>query len=229
MLKRIIDKIYDGYNLKTFKKEDNVVLEFIDSISVTNSNLNYLEVGSGLCRFALIVRDRFSNITIKGIEISQDLVNLGVEKGLDVVQGNVVKMDFSDQAFDLIHCSHVIEHLSYEAITNSLDELLRILKPNGYLIIRSPLQYPGFYFDLDHIRPYPPEAILNFFRNDQQQRVGSFRISEVLRWYRREAVTFFNSSHFLIKALNIFFKIVWLGWSFPRSKPNGYVFILKKI
>lgn len=229
MLKRIIDKIYDSYNLKTFKKEDDVVLGFIDSISETNSNLNYLEVGSGLCRFALIVRDRFSNITIKGIEINQDLVSLGVEKGLDVVQGNVVKMDFSDQEFDLIHCSHVIEHLNYDAVTNSLDELLRILKPNGYLIIRSPLHYPGFYFDLDHIRPYPPEAILNYFRNDQQQRVGAFRIAEILRWYRREAVTVFNSGHVLNKTLNLIFKIAWLSLSFPRSSPNGYVFILKKL
>lgn len=229
MLKTIIDKIYDRYNLKTFKKEDDVVFKFIDSIKRTKSNINYLEVGSGLCRFALIIRERYSHITVKGIEINQDLVNLGIKKGLDLVQGSVEKMDFSDQEFDLIHCSHVIEHLNYEAITNSLDELLRILKPNGYLVIRSPLQYPGFYFDLDHIRPYPPEAILNYFGNDQQQRIGSSRISEISRWYRREAVTFFNSSHFLIKALNIFFKIAWLGLSFPRSKPNGYVFILKKL
>jgi SAM-dependent methyltransferase len=228
MISKIIDRIFYLYNLKTFKREDDVVIDFIDSVRPNESAINFLEVGSGLCRFILNVRERYAKINVKCLELNKDLVELGRGYNLDVIEGNVVKMDFADDKFDIIHCSHVIEHLDYTAVTKSLDELLRILKPGGYLIIRSPLHYPGFYFDIDHIRPYPPESILNYFNNAQQQKVGSFSISEIKRWYRKEAVVLFNTNSIIAKTINFLFKTSWLIVNFPKSKVNGYIMILKK-
>lgn len=226
-MKKILDKIYSTYNQKTFKKEDNIVFKFIESCNNEEKN-NYLEVGSGLCRFPLLIRNKYKNFSIKCLEKNVDLVDLGVKNGLDAVAGDVVKLPFNDQEFNFIHCSHVIEHLDYKSITDSLDEMFRVLKPGGYLILRSPLMYPGFYFDLDHIRPYPPESIINYFNNRQQQKVGSYDVSEVLRWYRREAALFYNSNFGIVKIFNYLLKLFWLLISFPKSKPNGYILILRK-
>ena len=229
MYKNFSDKIYNLYNLKTFKKEDAIVLGFIDDLKITNSKTNYLEVGSGLCRFPLIIKNRYKNFNLKCLEKNKDLVGFGIKNGLNVIVGDVIKMNFIDHEFGIIHCSHVIEHLEYRNITDSLNEMFRILKPNGYLIIRSPLMHIGFYSDIDHIRPYPPEAILNYFNNNQQQKVGKHNVLEVVRWYRREASLYYNSESSFTKIINLLFKLSWLIFGFPKSKPNGYVLVLKKI
>ncbi len=227
-MKNILDKIYSAYNQKTFKKEDNVVFKFFDNLKINENNIEYLEVGSGLCRFPMMVRDKYKNFNIKCLEKNVDLVNLGVNNGLNATVGDIVELSFNDEKFNVIHCSHVIEHLDYKSIVSSLDEMFRVLKSGGYLILRSPLMYPGFYFDIDHVRPYPPESILNYFNNRQQQRVGSYKIFEVLRWYRREAASFYNSNCGIVKIFNYLLKLFWLVIGFPRSKPNGYILVIKK-
>jgi ubiquinone/menaquinone biosynthesis C-methylase UbiE len=229
MLKKLLDKIYNAYDQKTFAKEDNVVFNFINGLKTGNNQINYLELGSGLCRFPLIVKNGYKNLNIKCLEKNSDLVALGIKNGLDVICGDVVKMNFADSEFDLVHCSHVVEHLDYEGISDSLDEMFRILKPGGHLIIRSPLMYSGFYFDIDHIRPYPPEAILNYFNNNQQQKVGNYHVVEISRWYRRSAPLVFNSETNIAKIVNYLLKFTWLIFGLPKSKPNGYILILKKI
>lgn len=229
MLKKVIEKICSSYDQKTYKNEDDVVLGFLNGLDVKNRRINYLEVGSGLCRFPLIVKNKYKSFVLKCLEINNDLVHFGIKNGLDVVRGNVVKIGFTDQKFDIIHCSHLIEHLDYKNITRALDEMLRILKPNGHLIIRSPLMYPGFYFDIDHIRPYPPEAILNYFNNDQQQKVGRYTILEVCRWYRKVPLFLYNTNNFILKGLNLFLRLLWLVIGFPQSMPTGYILILKKV
>ncbi len=227
MFKELVDKIYIEYDKKTYKKEDDVVFSFLNGLDVKNK-IDYLEVGSGLCRFPLIIKDKYRNLSIKCLEKNKDLVDFGVGKGLDVVYGDVTKISFDDQKFDVVHCSHVIEHLDYKSVTESLDEMLRILKPNGYLIIRSPLMYPGFYFDIDHIRPYPPESILSYFSNRQQQKKGKYKVEEVVRWYRKEAVLIYNSRNTMFKILNLALKFSWLFFNYPKAKPNGYVMIMKR-
>lgn len=228
MLRKFIEKIYISYNKKTHKKEDDVVFDFLNSLNIENK-INYLEIGSGFCRFPLLVKNKYKNIDIKCLEKNNDLVSLGIKNNLDVVCGSVDKMNFADQKFDIVHCSHVIEHLDYKSVTNSLDEMLRILKPNGYLIIRSPLMYSGFYFDIDHIRPYPPESVSNYFGNNQQQKVSDYNVLEIIRWYRKEAPLLYNSSSNIAKIINFLLKLSWLATGFPILKPNGYVLILKKI
>jgi ubiquinone/menaquinone biosynthesis C-methylase UbiE len=228
MLIKIAKKIYRKYDQKTNEEEDDVVLDFMYSLKKDINKINYLEIGSGLCRFPLIIKDKFKDFSLKCLEKNINLVEFGNNNGLDVVGGDIVKMDFADREFDIIHCSHVIEHLDYKSICSSLDEMFRILKPGGYLILRSPLMYSGFYFDIDHIRPYPPESIVNYFNNEQQQRVGSFSISEIVRWYRKTAPLFYNSNNNLVKLINIFLCFSWLIIGFPQSKPNGYILILKK-
>lgn len=228
MLKKIVEKIYSRYDEKTYKKEDNVVLDFLDGLD-KNNKLDYLEVGSGLCRFPLIIKNKYENFNIKCLEKNNDLVDSGIKNGLDVVRGDVSKMNFADNEFDIIHCSHVIEHLDYKSVTDSLDEMFRILKPNGHLIIRSPLMYHGFFYDIDHIRPYPPESLISYFNNIQQQKVGNYNVLEVCRWYRKVPFLFYNINSYISKILNLFFILLWLIIEFPKSRPTGYIMILKKV
>lgn len=55
---------------------------------------------------------------------------------VDVVQESVYETGHKDDSFDLIFLLEVLEHLDYPDV--ALDELARILKPDGYLILGVP-------------------------------------------------------------------------------------------
>jgi len=223
--------ILNSYNLKTIEKEDSPVLEFLSDLS-KKMNYKYLEVGAGTGRFPLKIKNssEFKNIDISCLEINDNLVQKLKENGLNTVQGSVLNMPFKDNAFDILHCSHVIEHFSYPDVVTFLEEMFRIVKKNGFVIIRSPLMHYGFYNDIDHVRPYPPKTIMQYFNNPQQQKTGSKNIQLVKDWYRREASSVGSNNNFKgAWHISLLLKILWIKFNWPRSKPNGYVAIFKKI
>jgi ubiquinone/menaquinone biosynthesis C-methylase UbiE len=224
--------IGEKYIKKSYDREDNLVIDFLDGFKENGLavNFEYLEAGSGLGRFALIVKDRYKNFSLTCLEINPKLAEKTEKMGIKTEIGNVVATNFQNEKFDIVHCSHVIEHFSYPAIAQLLDELLRITKKEGCLIIRSPLMHKKFYTDLDHVRPYPPESIMNYFNNAQQQKNSNYRIKEIGRSYRKEAMTidnFYNNR--IITFINLVLKMLWIYLGMPSSKPDGYCLILKKI
>lgn len=50
---------------------------------------------------------------------------------------NVMDVQFEDDSFDVVLCSHVLEHVSDDR--KALEELFRVLKPGGWGIIQVPI------------------------------------------------------------------------------------------
>lgn len=72
-------------------------------------------------------------------------------EGVDLIwnvvhQGGWHPFPFSDNTFDFIFASHVIEDFAPKDIQNVFDELLRMIKPGGYFVILGPcmdgVRYP---------------------------------------------------------------------------------------
>lgn len=59
-------------------------------------------------------------------------------KGLDYVLDASQPLPFEDNSFDIVHASHIIEHISYTKIEQVLKEWIRILRPGGVLEIWTP-------------------------------------------------------------------------------------------
>ena len=57
-----------------------------------------------------------------------------------LVAGSVTSLPFPDHAFDKVICSEVLEHIPQHH--EALQELLRVLKPQGDLIISVPRYFP---------------------------------------------------------------------------------------
>jgi ubiquinone/menaquinone biosynthesis C-methylase UbiE len=208
--------------------EDKPVISFLNTLK-SDINIKYLEVGSGLGRFPLKIRELFKNINIECLEINSDLAMITNNLGLKTVVSDVIFLPYQSKSFDIIHCSHVIEHFKYPEIIQVLEQLYEITKLGGYIIFRSPLMHSDFYLDIDHVRPYPPETILNYFKNSQQQKVGDGNLEVILCWYRRQNYKIFNNCNSKIKYfLNMFLAFLWTYIKFPFSKKNGYVLILQK-
>lgn len=79
-----------------------------------------------------------------------------------VILGNLPILPYENNYFNVIHCSHVVEHLTPEILYATLKEMDRCLNKDGYLIISAPLLWDGFYDDLSHIKPYPPSIFINY-------------------------------------------------------------------
>ncbi len=223
------DRLKRKFYEESYSYEDKPVLKFFRLLS-PERQYKYLEVGSGTGRFPLKIRDLYKNIDIECVEINQDLVNKINDQGLKTLCADVTSLPYPAENFDIIHCSHVIEHFKYPEISTVLDQLVRITKSGGYIILRSPLMHPDFYLDIDHVRPYPPETITNYFSNQQQQKVGVGNLKVVTCWYRRGNCKFQNAG--LSKAkifINRLLALLWTYLKFPFSKKNGYVLILQKI
>lgn len=243
MIQSIIRRTRERYsiNLSNSDSRDNEdlpVLSFLDSLD-RNKNYTFLEVGSGECRFVKKIISKYPNLNITCVEINSDLATIAKELGCDVINDNILNICWN-KVFDIVHCSHVIEHFNYPAISQLLDWLISSTKVGGSLIIRSPLMHAKFYYDLDHIRPYPPEAILNYLYNPQQQKKGQATIDVKTIWYRTEPkLLHMMSERNKFYHINKYRKIInnliiyinqkrikhWNKFRRPATSPTGYVMI----
>ncbi len=96
------------------------------------SNSLILDVGCGNGKYMNYRND----IHIKGIDISQELVNICINKGFDVIKGNMTELPFENNLFDGIICIASYHHLDNdEDRKKTLNELYRVLKKGGLCFI----------------------------------------------------------------------------------------------
>ncbi|MDP8220549.1 MAG: hypothetical protein P9X26_04340 [Candidatus Stygibacter frigidus] len=126
--------------------------------------------------------------------------------------------------------SHLIEHLYPEEAWELLNQMNRILKPGDIICLRAPLMSRHFYNDLTHIRPYPPQSILEYLGGNWQEDhpqtyqvlKGEYKVLKI-KWRRLPLLSGIIHNAFLIRVLEVFAR---LGFrSFNRS---GYLMILQK-
>jgi len=72
-----------------------------------------------------------------GIDASKKAVKLAREKGIKAKVGNIEeKFDFEDNFFDVVVSGEIIEHIVDTDFF--IDEIRRVLKPNGFLVLSTP-------------------------------------------------------------------------------------------
>lgn len=89
---------------------------------------------------------------------------------------NVIPMPFTDNAFDEIHASEVLEHTGQQGdwrfFFAQFAEFWRILKPGGFLCASCPsLSSPWLWGDPGHTRVIAPQSLI-FLQQPQYEQVG---------------------------------------------------------
>lgn len=127
---------------------------------VAKDNLqNVLDIATGTADLAIALAKRTKS-KIVGIDIAEAMLEIGKKKILKLELDNQIelqvgdseKMIFSDHQFDLIMCGFGVRN--FENLQKGLQEMYRVLKPNGNLAILEfsrPSKFPmkqlyGFYF-----------------------------------------------------------------------------------
>ncbi len=93
------------------------------------------------------------------------------EPGVDLVWDVLVlgPLPFSDETFDFIFTSHVLEDFHPDIVQKVFDELLRMIKPGGYLITIGPDMTGNRYPKFDEV----------FTENDIEVKEGKRQINEL--------------------------------------------------
>lgn len=65
-------------------------------------------------------------------------VGIDVIPGRYVIEGDIINLKFDDNFFDTVFCTEVIEHLNNEDIEKGINEIYRVLKSGGNLILTTP-------------------------------------------------------------------------------------------
>lgn len=92
-----------------------------------------LDAGCGTGRLIKILFEKGAFVT--GLDIAPEMLKIAGKKfkKAEFVEGNVEKMPFEDDSFDMVTAGFVIVHL--KDLRKFFDEVYRILKPGGVFIL----------------------------------------------------------------------------------------------
>ncbi len=101
---------------------------------------NYLDIGTGNGQIASVITDDYNIKNTYGIDLYdpenyQGPTNVKYQK-------SKIPLPFKDNMFDLITCFQSLHHL--DDIEKMLTEIVRVLKPNGYIFIREHNAYNNY-------------------------------------------------------------------------------------
>ncbi|WP_165747785.1 methyltransferase domain-containing protein [Cellulophaga sp. Z1A5H] len=91
------------------------------------------------------------------------------------IKADICDLPFADNSFDIIFCNHVLEHIPDD--TKAMQELYRILKPNGWAILQIPQ-------DLKRAVTFEDDSI-----TDRKERAKIFGQYDHVRIYGRDYFT----------------------------------------
>lgn len=107
------------------------VKQFLDELP---PNSKVLDIGCGNGK-NMTYGSHNKELQMYGLEYSQALTNICIEKGLNVIQGNALTLPFNDKSFDAVIMIAVIHHIEPTLHNKVLNEIQRILIPDGRCLI----------------------------------------------------------------------------------------------
>ncbi|MGB9911327.1 MAG: class I SAM-dependent methyltransferase [Microgenomates group bacterium] len=125
--------------------------EIIRSLNLEGKE-KILEIGSGLGLLGQEIKKRIGTKTFYvGIDLAFNPLEKSKDREILPVQGNAIKLPFTDEAFDVVISTDVLEHIpNAEEV---IKEIRRVLKPGGkaFIVIADPSE-PRFENVVDHIK-----------------------------------------------------------------------------
>ena len=187
--------------------------------------LKILDIGSGLCNYYP------ENVTESknkyfACDLSDDLKKILEKRGIEFIQGDMVKdkLTLKENSFDIIICSHVIEHI--EEPSNLLYEIYKLLKISGILFLKTPdikVVKWNFFNDFTHKKPYTKNSLKEQIESDSMRVIKCS--SSTL--YREFAFNLLKNN--LLNPFNIIFLIIGFYTYCIRTDMRELICIVKKL
>ncbi|RED58539.1 class I SAM-dependent DNA methyltransferase [Cohnella lupini] len=101
---------------------------FLQTLAEEDKN-SILELGSGTGRDgAYFKENRFDVVCV---DLSDEMVRLCLEKGLDARRADFGSLDFAPEQFEAVYAMNSLLHVPKSDLDEILDQIYRVLKPGG--------------------------------------------------------------------------------------------------
>jgi SAM-dependent methyltransferase len=150
-----------------------ILLKFVEA----RGKMKVLDVGCGYGRLSIPIIEKFPDVDIIGLDISENYVRLYKEKtNRPAFIGSIENIPAELGSFDYIICVTVLMYLNGENLKQAIANLLFHLKPDGRLILIEP-HFSGIFFQTGF-------GMLNILKNRIRKdaiatRGRSFRMNEL--------------------------------------------------
>jgi ubiquinone/menaquinone biosynthesis C-methylase UbiE len=219
-------KFYDAYNAEYYSeritnKSKKHMMKYMKFLR-KRSSLKLLDVG---CGEGYYVRDAIEEgIDAYGIDISTHALENALAEVQDrITFGSITKIPFGDEEFDVMTAFDVIEHVHPKDTSNMIQEIRRVLKPDGIIIITTPSSnFGGWVYDLTHINVRPPRFWKLIFE-EHNLEVKMFYVPSFLKYHMKNHIPMPDSIEFLVEEP---FRYM-LGRYFARRNARLYLVVKK--
>ncbi|MDD2358694.1 MAG: class I SAM-dependent methyltransferase [Thiovulaceae bacterium] len=169
--KTVLSFSLDDYYLsfeETFRGSQEVIKKRYEAYLqyLTPNIKSALDIGCGRGEWTQLLQE--NSIDASGIDLNSAMLNEGVSRGIKNLQ-NIDAFDFfkscPDNSFDMVTAFHIIEHIPFEKLFLFLQELKRIVNPDGLILLETPnpqnllVGAYTFYRDPTHLNPLPSEVV----------------------------------------------------------------------
>jgi len=152
-------------NREEVKRRLRVYLPIIKKAGVGFKSSPILDIGCGRGEWLELLKDE--GLYTRGLDVNGIMVKICKELGFDVVQDEALSYlkGLADNSIGAVTGFHLIEHYRFDFLIKFLEEILRVLRPEGLVILETP--NPGnvlvgscsFYLDPTHNKPLPSTLI----------------------------------------------------------------------
>ncbi len=175
---------------------DRRLWQLIEANYLTD-NINILDFSPSRCLYR---KWKKQNASYKATDLSGDFISDN--------QYDITSIAENENTFDLIICYHVLEHVIEDI--KAMNELYRILKPTGTILVQTPFKEGDIYED--------------FSITSKEERLKHFKQEDHVRIYSTEGL----KNRLLQSGFDVEIKQFNKEDSFHGFTQNEIIFILKK-
>lgn len=188
------DEIPPGYYYKAIQSGNPVqrfwhrekFLEVARIVSRSNAT-NLLDVGCGPGSFLSILGNEVPSINAIGVDVASPQIDFAIKNIEPSFSDKRISfrlmmdgaLPFQDSSFDAVTCIEVVEHIHPFLASRMLQEIRRVLRPEGTLVLTTP-NYRSFWpliefflekaspvkYHEQHISKFTPNSLLKFLESN---------------------------------------------------------------
>lgn len=156
-----------------------------------------LDVATGTGDFAIAAKNKYPEATVKGIDISNGMLEVGRKKiskkaikDVELINGDSAAMPFETESFDVAIVAFGVRN--FEDLDAGLAEMNRVLKPGGEIVV----------LEFSKPKSFPFKQIYNFYFNNVLPLFGKLISKDNAAYtYLPESVKVFPEGEAFLKRL----------------------------